>query len=73
MVCGASCDLTDAKGAETVLSLTGRDEVKARVGRELGVSECQLVSQQNLDAFARVIGEEQFGHVDVECCPITTA
>jgi acyl dehydratase len=69
----ASGDLTDAKGAETVLSLTGRDEVKALVGRELGVSDRQLVSQENLDAFAPVTGEEQFGHVDVGCCPRTTA
>jgi acyl dehydratase len=69
----ASGDLTDAKGAETVLSPTGRDEVKALVGRELGVSDWQLVSQENLDAFAPVTGEEQFGCVDVGCCPRTTA
>jgi hypothetical protein len=36
-----------------VLSLTGLDEVKAHVERELGVSDRQLVTQENLDAFAR--------------------
>jgi hypothetical protein len=33
MVCGASGDLTDLKGAERMLSLTGLDEVEAHVGR----------------------------------------
>ena len=54
-------------------SLTGRDEAKAHVGRELGVSDWQLVSQENLDASAHVTGKGQFGHVDVECCPRATA
>ena len=56
-----------------MLSLTGRDEVKAHVGRELGVSEWQPVSQENPDASAQVTGEQQFGHLDAECCPSTTA
>ena len=54
MVCGASGDLTGAKGgAETVLNLTGLDVVKAHVERELGVSDRQLVTQENLEAFAQ--------------------
>ena len=73
MVCGASGDLTDAKGAETVLSLTGHDEVSAHVGRGSGASDCQPVSQKNREAFAQVTGEQQFGHVDAECCTSTTA
>jgi acyl dehydratase len=56
-----------------VLTLTGLDEVNAHVGRELGVSDRQLVTQQDLGAFAQVTGEEQFIHVDVECCPGATA
>jgi hypothetical protein len=43
-----------------VLSLTGLDEVKAHVerqlgvsDRQLGVSDRQLVTQENLDALAR--------------------
>ena len=55
-----------------MLSLTGLDEVKAHVGRELGVSDWQLVTQENLDAFAQATGEEQFVHVDLECCPSVT-
>ena len=36
-----------------MLSLTGLDEVKAQVERELGVSDRQLVTQENLVAFAQ--------------------
>ena len=54
MVCGASGDLTGAKGgADTVLSDTGLDEVEAHVELELGVSDRQLVTQENLEAFAQ--------------------
>jgi hypothetical protein len=37
------------------------------------VSDRQPVSRENLDAFAQVSGEDQLGHVDVECCPSTIA
>jgi len=67
MVCEASGDLTGAKGAETVLSLTGLDEVKAHVGRELSVSDWRLVTQESRDAFAQVTGEERLGHPNTEC------
>ena len=56
-----------------MLSLIGLNEVKAHVGRELGVSDWRLVTPENLDAFARVTGEEQFVNVDVGCCPSATA
>jgi hypothetical protein len=41
------------KEHQAVLSLTGLDEVVAPVERELGVSERQLVTRENLDSFAR--------------------
>ena len=50
-----------------VLSLTGLDEVKAHVGRELGVSERRLVTRERLDAFAHVAGEERPVHLNAEC------
>jgi hypothetical protein len=54
MVCARSCDLTGAKGAETVLSLTGLGEVMALVQRELRVSDLQLVTRPgDLDALAQ--------------------
>jgi hypothetical protein len=42
-----------AKGAPDGAENTGLDEVMAHVERELGVSDWQLVTQENLDAFAQ--------------------
>ncbi len=49
-----------------MLTLTGLDEVKAHVGQELGVSEWHAVSQEAIDEFARVTGDDQWIHVDPE-------
>jgi acyl dehydratase len=49
-----------------MLTLKGLDEVKAHVGKELGVSDWLLVSQEKIDAFAEVTGDDQWIHVDVE-------
>ena len=39
-------------------------ELMSKVGQELGVSGWRLVTQADIDAFARVTGDEQFIHVD---------
>ncbi|MGO9487496.1 MAG: MaoC family dehydratase [Solirubrobacteraceae bacterium] len=49
-----------------MLTLTGLEEVKAHVGKELGVSDWRLVTQEEIDEFARVTGDDQWIHVDVE-------
>lgn len=49
-----------------MLTLTGLEEVKAHVGKELGVSEWHLVTQEKIDQFAAVTGDDQWIHVDVE-------
>jgi acyl dehydratase len=49
-----------------VITLTGIDEVKAHVGQELGVSDWQQVTQEDIDRFAEVTGDDQWIHVDVE-------
>jgi acyl dehydratase len=49
-----------------MLTLTGLDEVKAHVGKELGVSEWHLVTQEKIDQFAAVTGDDQWIHVDIE-------
>jgi acyl dehydratase len=49
-----------------MLTLTGLDQVKAHVGKELGVSDWHLVTQETIDEFARVTGDDQWIHVDVE-------
>ncbi len=49
-----------------MLTLTGLEEVKAHVGEELGVSDWHLVTQEEIDRFAQVTGDDQWIHVDVE-------
>jgi acyl dehydratase len=49
-----------------MLTLNGLDEVKAHVGKELGVSDWLVVTQEKIDAFAEVTGDDQWIHVDVE-------
>jgi acyl dehydratase len=49
-----------------MLTLTGLDEVRAHVGKELGVSDWHEVTQEKVDAFAAVTGDDQWIHVDRE-------
>jgi acyl dehydratase len=49
-----------------MLTLTGLDEVRGYVGKELGVSGWHEVTQEAVNAFADVTGDHQFIHVDVE-------
>lgn len=49
-----------------MLTLNGIDDIKARVGQEIGVSEWHLVTQEEIDAFAEVTGDHQWIHVDPE-------
>jgi acyl dehydratase len=49
-----------------MLTLNGLDEVKAYVGKELGVSDWHEVTQEKVNAFAEVTGDDQWIHVDIE-------
>ena len=49
-----------------MVTLNGLDEVKAYVGKELGVSDWHTVTQEEIDEFAKVTGDDQWIHVDVE-------
>ncbi len=49
-----------------MLTLTGLDEIKSYVGKELGVSDWEPVTQERIDQFAQVTGDHQWIHVDVE-------
>ena len=40
------------------------EEIKARIGTEIGVSDWILVDQKAIDVFADVTGDHQFIHVD---------
>jgi len=49
-----------------MLTLTGLDEIRAYIGKELGVSDWHLVTQEQIDSFAEVTGDDQWIHVDAE-------
>jgi acyl dehydratase len=49
-----------------MLTITGIDELKAKVGGELGVSDWLEITQDRVDAFAEDTGDHQWIHVDVE-------
>ncbi len=49
-----------------MLTVNGVDEVRELVGQELPVSDWHLVTQEDIDTFARVTGDDQFIHVDPE-------
>ena len=49
-----------------MLTLTGLDEVKSYVGKELGVSEWHEVTQDEINHFAEVTGDDQWIHVNIE-------
>jgi len=49
-----------------MLTITGIDELKSRVGQELGVSDWHEVTQAEIDAFAEATDDHQWIHVDPE-------
>jgi acyl dehydratase len=49
-----------------MLTISGIDELRAKVGDELGVSEWHQVTQDEIDAFADATGDHQWIHVDPE-------
>ena len=49
-----------------MLTINGIEDLKERVGQELGVSEWHEVSQTEIDAFAEATDDHQFIHVDPE-------
>jgi acyl dehydratase len=48
------------------LVITGIEGLEAHLGQELGVSDWRTVSQELVDDFARVTGDDQWIHLDVE-------
>jgi acyl dehydratase len=47
-----------------MLTISGIDELRAKVGEELGVSEWHEVTQDAINAFADATGDHQWIHVD---------
>ena len=48
------------------ITINGIDETKALIGQEIGPGEWREVTQQDIDDFARLSGDDQWIHVDVE-------
>jgi acyl dehydratase len=48
---------------KTVIPL---DQLKSHIGHEIGVSDWFVIDQSRIDEFARVTGDDQWIHVDVE-------
>ena len=44
-----------------MLTITGIDELKAKIGEELGVSDWHEVTQADIDAFAEATGDHPTG------------
>src|SRR3954449_13596206 len=49
-----------------MLTITGPEELKSRIGEELGVSDWHEVTQERIDAFAEATEDHQWIHVDAE-------
>jgi len=49
-----------------MLTINGIDDLKAKVGEQLGVSDFYEVTQERIDAFADASGDHQWIHVDPE-------
>jgi acyl dehydratase len=49
-----------------MVTITGIGELQARVGEELAVSDWHEVTQEAIDAFAEVTGDDQWIHIDPE-------
>jgi acyl dehydratase len=49
-----------------MLTINGLDELKARVGEDVGASDWHEVTQERVDAFADATGDHQWIHVDPE-------
>jgi acyl dehydratase len=49
-----------------LVEINGIEEAKAMVGETIGPSEWRQVTQADIDDFARLCGDDQWIHVDVE-------
>jgi acyl dehydratase len=49
-----------------MLTMNGPDQLKARLGEELGVGPWVTIDQELIDRFAEVTGDDQWIHIDPE-------
>ena len=49
-----------------LVTANGIEDLQGLIGQEVGPSEWREVTQEDIDAFARLSGDDQWIHVDVE-------
>ena len=49
-----------------LVTTNGIEDLKGLIGQEVGPSEWRTVSQEDIDSFAELSGDDQWIHVDVE-------
>jgi acyl dehydratase len=49
-----------------LVTVNGVDELKGLIGQEVGPSDWREVTQEDIDTFAELSGDDQWIHVDVE-------
>ena len=50
----------------SVVEINGIDQLKEMVGQQIGPSEWRTVTQDDIDTFAQLSGDDQWIHVDTE-------
>lgn len=50
----------------TVVEVNGIEQLREMVGKEIGPSDWRTVTQEDIDTFAELSGDDQWIHVDVE-------
>jgi len=53
------------------MPLSSLDEIRARIGEEIGVSDWIAIDQAMIDTFADVTGDRQFIHIDPKAASAT--
>jgi acyl dehydratase len=53
-------------GAMALVTTNGIEELKALIGQDVGPSEWREVTQEDINRFAELSGDDQWIHVDVE-------
>jgi acyl dehydratase len=65
------CAMSSMTSRIPMPTVTTVDELRALVGKELGASEFHPVTQEDIDAFAEITGDDQWIHTDPERAKVT--
>ena len=60
----AACPADRRQEAQILMPIASLDDIRCRIGEEIGVSTWMLVDQARIDAFAEATDDHQFIHID---------